>query len=189
MIGELSDMRLEQGPGGASALFGADGLHRYMLERRIASQPGSGRRLVACGLNPSTADAFKNDPTVRREIGFASAWDCSTFVKVNAYAWRDTKPANMWRAADAAGGMRKIIGVANDTAIATALTMLKRDGGIALACWGTHAKPDRVLQLARIAHDIGVVWMCLGTNKGGSPRHPLYVPNGTPLEPWVWVAR
>lgn len=194
MIARLPNLRFERGLDGSTALFSADGRHRYMLERQVAHQlEPKGRRLVACGLNPSTADAFKNDPTVRREIGFAAMWGCSIFVKVNAYAWRDTRPADMWNASDREyiktgsswEANRLIVGEANDTAIRTALTMLKRDGGIALAAWGAHAKPDRVRELVKIAHEVGVQWMCFGTNKGGSPRHPLYVPNATPLEPWL----
>lgn len=195
MIHQLSDMRLDRGVGGdgASALFSHDDRHRYMLERKIAGVTG-GRRLVACGLNPSTADAFKLDPTCRREVAFAAAWECSLYVKVNAYSWRATKPKDMWLAQDAEY-MRtgssyesdKLItgGKTNDHAIMCALTMLKRDGGIALACWGAQADQKRVLKLVRIAHEVGVQWWCLGTNREGSPRHPLYVKATTKLEPWI----
>ena len=186
----MNDLRLDRGLEGASALFSKDGRYRYMLERYVGRQAQHGRRLVACGLNPSTADAFKLDPTCRRETGFAFGWGCTLYIKVNAYAWRDTKPSDMWASQERTGSRRQASdlitgGPTNDAAIRCALTMLKADGGIALACWGAHAKPDRVLQLVRIAHEVGVQWMCLGTNKGGSPRHPLYVSATTQLEPWI----
>lgn len=147
------------------------------------------RRLVACGLNPSVADAFRLDRTCARMIGFAREWGCALYTMTNAYPWRDTKPENMW-AAEARGeriGGESWPGVANsvnDGVIRTALTQLLRDGGVALACWGKHAKPLRALQLERLAAEVGVRWQCLGTNKDGSPRHPLYVPAGTALRPW-----
>lgn len=86
--------RLDRGPGGASALMSADGLYRYRL-RRVLTAPHIDHdpRVVVCGLNPSTADAFRDDPTIRREAGFARAWGGGVLVKVNAYAWRATRPA------------------------------------------------------------------------------------------------
>lgn len=187
---------------GASALFSSDERHRYGLERDLrtyarvngadfgplfsaASMP---RRLVAIGMNPSTADAFDPDPTVTRELGFARAWGCSLYSKGNLYGWRDPKPANMW-AEHRAG--RDIVGPHNDQAIRTMLTMLARDGGVALACWGRmHSKGDKALQeqrvfaVCRIAAEVGVKWQCLGKNADGSPKHPLYLPKSAQLEPW-----
>lgn len=40
----------------------------------------------------------------------------------------------------------------------------------------------RVLSILR-----GSAVKCLGTNKDGSPRHPLYVPKNAPLAPWEAV--
>lgn len=189
MMSSLSDLRLDHGPDGATALFSVDNLNRYMLERVI--DPAIATRMVACGLNPSTADAFQDDPTVRREINFARSWGLGRLVKVNAYSWRDTKPADMFRAEREWAAQhgrwaarQRIVGVSNDLAITTALSMLKRDGGIALACWGANATPDRAAELARIAALVGVQWMCLGLNKDGSPKHPLYVNGKAQPRPW-----
>lgn len=189
---------------GSSAMFSQDEKYRYQLERLVVEDADTRRqreicgrarpvqrRLVACGLNPSTADAFKLDPTCRREMGFARAWRCTIYTKVNAYAWRDTKPVNMWaaeqRGEEVVAGPR-LPGVSsghvNDLIVRMSLTQLKRDGGIALACWGVHARPDRVQALTRIAAEVGVEWQCLGVNKDGSPRHPLYVAAATELQPW-----
>lgn len=171
---DVTDLRMERGTDpGATALFSANGKYRYVLERRLLPRPEArnpGTRLVACGLNPSTADAFKLDPTCRREINYAMAWGCDTYVKINAYAWRDTHPSAMWRARR---GGADVIGASNDAAIEMALTQLKRDGGIALAAWGVGVKADRILQLLRISASVGVQWMCLDTCASGEPAHPL----------------
>lgn len=186
---------------GASALFSEDERHRYRLDRDLlfASKRARGhaaqlsalttiRWLVAIGMNPSTADAFDPDPTVTRELGFARAWGCSLYSKGNLYGWRDPKPANMWFEHRAG---RDIVGPHNDEAIRTMLTMLARDGGVALACWGRmHSKGDKALQarrvfeVCRIAAEVGVQWQCLGRNADGSPKHPLYLPKSAQLEPW-----
>ena len=44
------------------------------------------------GLNPSTADASFDDPTIGREIGFSMSWDCDAMVKCNIADYRATKP-------------------------------------------------------------------------------------------------
>lgn len=183
---------------GASALFSSDDRHRYALDRDLgldaqrfteplfaALMP---RRLVAIGMNPSTADAFAPDRTVTRELGFARSWGCSLYSQGNLYGWREPKPMYMW-AEHRAG--RDIVGPHNDDAIRTMLTMLARDGGVALACWGRmHTSGDKVLQemrvlaVCRIAREVGVQWQCLGKNADGSPKHPLYLPKNTQLEPW-----
>lgn len=193
---------------GASAVFSSDERHRYGLERDLREaqtgrdklirahfgplfdgmSPLLPRRLVAIGMNPSTADAFDPDPTVTRELGFASAWGCSLYSKGNLYGHRDPKPVRMW-AEHRAGA--DIVGPHNDDVIRTMLTMLARDGGVALACWGRmHSSGDkalqerRVLAVCRIARDVGVQWQCLGKNADGSPKHPLYLPKTAQLEPW-----
>ena len=43
-------------------------------------------------LNPSTADATVNDPTIRRCLGFAHTWDYGGMVAVNLFAYRATHP-------------------------------------------------------------------------------------------------
>jgi hypothetical protein len=191
---------------GWEALFSDDELHRFTLHRTIdkpvrwldlagvmAPRPynwTASRRLVSCGLNPSTADAFKNDSTVRKELVFGWLWWCQHYTKVNAYAWRDTHPENMF-AAQKSG--RDIVGFdwtghppcGNDEAIRQALISVSRDGGIALAAWGTHVDPNRARRLATLAAEVGVQWMCLGTNQDGSPKHSLYPPYVTKLVPWT----
>ncbi len=165
---------------GASAAFSEDERHRYMLERKISdSEPC--RIFACCGLNPSTADAFKLDPTVRREIAFGRLFGCTQYLKANAYARRDTKPKNMWKARKDG---HDIVGPDNDFSIAMMLAAVRDRGGIALACWGRHAEPDRVAVLVHLAADVGVTWQCLGMNKDGSPKHPLYLAAATKLQPW-----
>ena len=174
MIAGLSDLRMERDPlGGGSALFSACGKYRYVLERQL--QPRSevrcpGWRLVSCGLNPSTADAFKLDRTTEREVGYALDWGCEVYVKINAKAWR-TKSPKVMHSVERSG--IDVVGPSNDRAIEMALTQLKRDGGILLASWGTHLDPLRQVQLIRMAHDLGLVWQCVGVNGDGSPVHPL----------------
>ena len=82
----------------SEAVISQDERHRYSLTRRW----GDGPR-VCCWimLNPSTADATTDDPTIRRCIGFTHAWGYDALTVVNLYAWRATDPADLRNAARA----------------------------------------------------------------------------------------
>jgi hypothetical protein len=161
---------------GDVAIFSPCRRYRYALTRSIGT---SQRVLTGIGLNPSTANAFSNDPTIRRCIGFGQSWECGTYVMLNAYAFKATDPRDMW-AAQSLGD--DVIGEHNNAAIALVLGLM--GDGVPLAAWGTHAEAERIRDLARIATDLRIDLQCLGTNKDGSPKHPLYLAANTPLQPW-----
>ena len=73
--------------------------YRYVLRRVF----GSGPAVMFVGLNPSTADEHRDDPTIRRCIGFAKRWGYGTVVVTNLYAWRATQPRDLRQAACAVG--------------------------------------------------------------------------------------
>lgn len=120
------------------------------------------RPMVAfVGLNPSTADARKDDPTIRRCVAFANASGYGALTMLNLWAFRSPYPADLnWTVTNEEG-------INLDTII--------RVGGQCsrlVAAWGTHGdKSDRAVEVLRQFPE----WWCLGTTKGGQPRHPLYV--------------
>jgi hypothetical protein len=122
------------------------------------------------GLNPSTADAMQDDPTIRRCVGFAKRERCGGLVMLNLYGLRSTKPGALWSHPDP-------IGPENDATI----ERLIHPGDVLLAAWGSNARdPDRVASVARLLPPL----LCLGTTKHGHPRHPLYVERSTPMQLW-----
>lgn len=63
------------------------GTYRYWLARRLSM----GERAVAfVGINPSTADATKDDPTIRKCVGFAQRWGYDWLYMLNLCAFRST---------------------------------------------------------------------------------------------------
>lgn len=162
------------------AAISHDGRYRYTLRRSWGpSTPGDGPLFIM--LNPSTADANVNDPTIRRCIGFAKREGFHSLDVVNLYALRATKPS-------ALNGDTDPIGDANDQCIEA---MLVRRTGPVVAAWGAsamrvgigQARVDRVLRVLRTSGR-SAIW-CLGMTRDGHPRHPLYVRADQPLERWV----
>lgn len=124
------------------------------------------------GLNPSTADETKDDPTIRRCIGFAKAWGYGALCMTNLFAWRDTYPAGMKLAADP-------IGEENDLW----LQRVAMSAGIIIAAWGTHGN-FKSRNEAVIGHLSGFAELHhLGLSKDGHPRHPLYLSKACIPEP------
>ena len=73
----------------AFADISPDGLYRYSLSRRLTA---GNRTVLFVGLNPSTADATADDPTIRRCAGFARSWSFDWLLMGNLYALRSTDP-------------------------------------------------------------------------------------------------
>lgn len=150
-----------------------DGLYRYRLNR-IWGDPQHLLRFIM--LNPSTADALIDDPTIRRCIGFARALKFDGITVLNLYAFRATKPADLWRAAETTGGRR------NDLALRNTLISAQEQEAPVIAAWGTNAKPDRVAWLASLP---GAEQLhALSITKAGAPGHPLYLPGDCLPIPW-----
>lgn len=121
-------------------------------------------------LNPSTADAELDDPTIRRVVAFTRAAGYDAALVGNLDALRATDPAELARHPDPTGPD-------NDTALDELVALA---GGAVVAAWGAAADPHRVA--AVLAGPLaGVRLRCLGVTAGGQPRHPLYVPATQPL--------
>jgi hypothetical protein len=155
-----------------TAFLSDDGRYRYWL-RRECTPTLFGSDYATCAfvmLNPSTADAEIDDQTIRRCRGVAAQLDCARLEVVNLYAYRATTPAQLWLAEDPVGDN------------ADYMAQACRVRGPLIVAWGTNAKPDQVADFVDRAR--GRDLYCLGINKDGSPRHPLYVPARIPLREW-----
>ena len=148
----------------SSADISPCGLYRYTLRRTWASGP----ECAFIMLNPSTADADNDDPTIRRCISFAKREGCGALLVVNLFAFRATDPAEMARAADP-------VGPDNDRVLDEAL---KTD--FAIAAWGAHPMAQKKGKLLAAQYYLD----CLGKTKSGAPRHPLYVKGDAPMIPF-----
>ena len=156
--------------------MGADlsdcGQFRYTLTRDQLT-PDSKTSALFIMLNPSTADAVTDDPTIRRCIGFAKREGCKDLIVANLYALRSPSPSDLWTADDP-------VGPNNDEW----LEILMQRRSKVICAWGAHAKPDRVSAFLSMAEAANKTLWCLGTTKAGAPRHPLYIRADQPLLPF-----
>lgn len=154
------------------ATFSPCGEYRYELTRWLGGVKGAMGIVTFVMLNPSVADAFQEDPTVRRCLGFAADWGYERVRVVNIFALRSTDPKTL-------KGHPKPIGPENDHYIA----MAAHDSNLVVIAWGTHgALMGRGAQVQRelcaIRHD-DVYHLGMAT-KDGHPKHPLYLKGDTP---------
>lgn len=141
---------------------------RYALGRSWDWQ-GHGNQVMFIGLNPSTADEFVDDPTIRRCIGFAKRWGYGGLIMTNAYAYRATNPKVMKAAIDP-------VGPENDEVLSYRASHV----GLIVAAWGAHCDPEREKRVCQIMR--GRPIHRLGKTKAGRPKHPLYLRADTQLE-------
>ncbi|TFV90720.1 DUF1643 domain-containing protein [Blastococcus sp. CT_GayMR16] len=153
------------------AQLSEDGVYRYELSRLWKSAP----RDCWIMLNPSTADANVDDPTIRRCIDFSKRWGAGGIRVVNLFALRAVDPNTLRRHPDP-------IGAENDAAIARAVTLARLHGARVIAAWGSHVM---TVHRGRHVRDlVGGPLQALGLTRGRHPRHPLYVRKDTQLVPY-----
>jgi hypothetical protein len=143
------------------AIFSGDGLYRYWLSRTIAP---AGKRVTFIGLNPSTADASKNDPTISRCINFAAQWGAATLIVVNLFAYRSTDPRALSRASDP-------VGPENDAWLKKALI----ESDLVIAAWGNRGTLKGRAELVKKMFPNQLHTLRL--TKRGMPSPPLYLPS------------
>jgi len=137
------------------------GKYRWWLRRRWQE----GKSVCFVMLNPSTADATQDDPTIRRCIDFAQRWGFAALEVLNLFPYRTTYPKEMraasMRGVDIRGGERgalELVGAQRCDLI--------------VAAWGKYPCSSRASQFLELTAPSPIY--CLAKNGDGSPVHPLY---------------
>ena len=140
-----------------SATFSNCRKYRYALSR---SWDDKKKIVLFIGLNPSTADQKKDDPTIRRCINYAQNWGFGGLQVANLFAYRATKPAKL-------KNVENPVGDDNDKH----LIKLSKMADLTVAAWGNEGSLfSRDKQVIKLIPNL----MCLKINKSGQPAHPLY---------------
>lgn len=151
-----------------TAIISECGKFRYHLTR---TWDEALRPLPFIMLNPSTADADKDDPTIRKCIGFAERLGFGGIEVFNLYGFRATKPRELKNHGYPEGPL-------NDSIMTRRLEELKlHERGYVICAWGAHArglsKPQYVRSHLSLA---GARLRALRLLPDGTPEHPLMLP-------------
>ena len=132
-------------------------------------------RVLFIMLNPSTADAEKDDPTIRRCIGFAKDWGYGGVYVVNLFSLRATNPKDLLTSTF-------VVGIENEK-------WFRRMSALAhlvVCAWGNSSIVNKLQK--RLDHGwkplswISKPLYYIELSNDGTPKHPLYLPkNLTPI--------
>lgn len=166
---KIDDTRtVTRGDSESGAIFSRCETYRYVLWRRWSSILPL---LVIVGLNPSTADHTVDDNTIKKLIRMAKLNNFGGIMMVNLFAYRSTDPKGMLEADDPVGPHNMFY-----------LGSVFHNAHTILCAWGkdgVHKGQDEdiMLMLDHVGERTKVC--CLGINKNGTPKHPLYQPDNT----------
>lgn len=166
----MSTAELWPTTGSGATFLGYRNSYRIHLWRIFGSSP---RQCTFIMLNPSTATATEDDPTVRRCLGYARREVCGRLDVVNIFALRATDPRELYSHADPTG----------DPSNFGEIIQRAREATIVVCAWGSHGKFKRrgeVIEAALSAERITT--HCLGRTLTGEPKHPLYLRADAALE-------
>lgn len=156
-----------------TALFDETGHYRYRLGRCWRSQ---GTQVAFVMLNPSRADAFADDPTLRACIQFAQRWQYGSLSVVNLFGYCTPHPTELKAASDP-------VGPKNDEYVIEAVQQAERVV-LAWGNWGGLGGRDRAILTLLHRHRHKLSYLQL--NRSGHPRHPLYIKRDTPLQRYLY---
>jgi hypothetical protein len=131
---------------------------------------GDGPLLEWVLLNPSMADTKVDDPSTLKCCRFADDWGFHGIRVTNLFAWRSPHPDDLLDADDPVGPRNRRF-----------LTV--ECGPLTVVGWGTHPAVARGARAISVL-DRRAALVCLGYNRDGSPKHPLYMPRDTEPQPW-----
>lgn len=142
-----------------TAIISEDNQYRYQL-LRVWDETLP--RILFIMLNPSTADATKDDPTIRRVISFAKSWGYGGVYVGNLFAFRSTDPKRLKYVTDPTG----------EDNIQHITTMFGLVDKIIYAWGNNQTEPDWLCDLVPAPY-------CIELSKKGVPKHPLYLKKDT----------
>lgn len=153
----------------STAALSPCGTWRYRLTRKWDE---SLRVAVFIMLNPSTADAELEDPTIRKCMGFAKHNGLGGIEIYNLFAYRATKPKVLQGLISSS----ERIGPENDDY----LRAINRYSGTLVYAWGNtlHAQPWFQERVAEVRGLFSYRPVYCVKQTGREPWHPLYVSYG-----------
>ncbi len=140
-------------------------------ELRFALGKSGDRPLVIIGINPSIADAFQNDPTIRKIEEQLEVWkEFNGFLMLNLYPVREKKPERLPR-------FEKDLAIMNAALVRQLLKGINRPA--IWAAWGDNFDADPFFayclrEILSATVDFSISWRkCEKLTQKGNPLHPI----------------
>ena len=149
-----------------NAVLSDDRAYRYKLERMWGSDASNVVGFIM--LNPSIADGVIDDPTMTRVIKLAKFWGFDGVIVANLYAYISPNRKDLKDVEDPVGPenekyVREIVDTCSKIVYG----------------WGNDGtEPQWLRELVPSPY-------CIKMNKGGQPKHPLYISANTNMIPYV----
>lgn len=140
-------------------------------DKRFVIGKAGNKELLAIGLNPSTANEDKLDPTSRNIQTIARNNGCDGWWLVNLYPKRTSKPKNLPKK------INKVLAKQNVDFISELLNNDSYSISKVLCCWGNHIEDHKYLQyqaekIISLVNESGHKNQCIGLTELGNPFHP-----------------
>jgi len=182
-------------PTAAAAVFSPCGAYRWWLQRTWEPQRPP---LVFVGLNPSSADGQRDDPTLRRLMAFARRWGFGRLEVLNLFGAVATRAAALKRMADPVGAdndawIRRCLGHLGPWRSEASLPQqssgaepMDPAGALLWLGWGNGgAWGGRDGAVLALVAEFAAQPFALPCTASGQPRHPLYSPAAMTPEPFA----
>lgn len=148
------------------AEFSKCGKYRYKLWR---IWDNSLPKAMCIGLNPSNANAIKNDPTINYLRMMLSKLGYGGFYMMNLFAWISSKPEQLLTCDDPIGDNEN------------KLKDVEKICDAVIVCWGNFKQAKQRIEEVLPKYPNA---KCFGKNANGTPYHPLALMyNGTSKTP------
>lgn len=137
------------------------------------------KTLVCCGVNPSFASPENLDPTMKNVDAIAKANGYDSYLMINLYPMRATKPDDMHKQMDEGIVKQNLENIEK---------ILSSGNCDIWAAWGTIIKKrpylkDCLQQIIKLADTYNCKWYSIGKkSKEGHPHHPLYLSKQSCME-------
>lgn len=140
-------------------------------EYRFALGRSGKRPLVVIGINPNKADAFQNDPTIRKIEEQLEVWrEFDGFLMLNLYPIRASKPELL-------NQFEKDLAILNAALIRQLLKGMTKP--VVWAAWGDNFDCNPFLnyclrEIQNATIDLAICWcQCEKPTENKNPRHPI----------------
>lgn len=155
-----------------SAIFDASRQYRYCLTRSWSNT--NNKQVTFIMLNPSKADAQKDDPTIRACLQFAKSWKYTQLNVVNLFAFCTSQPSDLKVNSNP-------IGPENNRYLLASTSSAQQ----VILAWGNEGIfLNRAQAVMQLLQPYWYKLYYLKRNRSGQPGHPLYIKRTTAPRPW-----